>query len=224
MIVKTKIALADDEVLIRKGICAILEQEQNFDIIFEASNGVELLDFLNATENLPEVILMDIKMPELNGLETTKQIAKQFPDIKIIALSSYNSPTFVTNMLHVGAVCHIAKSASPSEMITYINLVIANGFHFKQSELVYLDKNLEKTKTVFDADFLTKRELEVLKLICQQKTASEIAEILKISPRTVEGFRASLLFKTDSKNSIGLVIFAVQNHLFSLEEDDFLKF
>jgi DNA-binding NarL/FixJ family response regulator len=224
MTVKTKIALADDEVLIRKGIRTILEQEDNFEIVFEASNGLELLDFLTSTQNLPEIILMDIKMPELNGLETTKQIAKQFPNIKIIALSSYNSPTFVNNMLNVGAVCHIAKSASPNEMITTINLVIANGFYFKQSEIQYLNNNLEKTKTVFDADFLTKRELEVLQLICQQKTASEIAEILKISPRTVDGFRSSLLFKTDSVNVTGLVIFAIQNHLFSIEEDDFLKF
>jgi DNA-binding NarL/FixJ family response regulator len=220
---KTKIALADDEILIRKGICAILEQEENFDIVFEASNGLELLHFLNTTKNLPEIILMDIRMPELNGVAATKQITTLFPAIKIIALSSYTTPTFVTSMLDVGAVCYIAKSALPSEMITNINLVIANGFHFKEYELQYLDKNLEKTKTIFDKDFLTKRELEVLKLICQQKTASEIAEILKISPRTVDGFRASLLFKTDSKNIIGLVVFAVQNNLFSVELQDFYK-
>jgi DNA-binding NarL/FixJ family response regulator len=220
---KTKIALADDEVLIRKGICAILEQEENFEIVFEASNGLELLHFLKSGENLPEIILMDIKMPELNGVETTKKIAKQFPNIKIIALSSYNSPTFVNNMLNVGAVCHIAKSASPTEMITTINFVIANGFYFKKAEIQYLNNYLEKTKTVFDKDFLTKREIEVLQLICQQKSAAEIAEILKISARTVDGFRSSLLFKTDSVNVTGLVIFAIQNHLFSLEEDDFLK-
>ncbi len=220
---KTKIVLADDEVLIRKGICAILEQEENFEVVFEASNGLELLNFLESSKNLPEVILMDIKMPELNGVESTKQIAKKYPDIKIIALTSYNSPTFVANMLHVGAVCYIAKSASPIEMITSINLVIKNGFYFKESELQYLNKNTEKTKTVFDVDFLTKREHQVLRLICQQKTASEIAEILKISPRTVDGFRASLLFKTDSKNIIGLVIFAVQSQLLSVEMQDFNK-
>jgi DNA-binding NarL/FixJ family response regulator len=223
MTTKTKIALADDELLIRTGIRAILAQEDNFDIIFEASNGTELIDFLNSSNMMPEIILMDVKMPELNGLEASKIILKNFPNIKIIALSSYNSSVFVANMIEVGAVCYLSKSAHPAKLISSINQVIQNGFYFEEDMMQFIDKGLTKTKTLFDKGFLTLRERQVLHLICEQKTAVEIAEKLKISARTVDGFRNSLLFKTDSKNIVGLVIFALQHHIYSLDENDFLK-
>jgi DNA-binding NarL/FixJ family response regulator len=223
MIKKTKIALADDELLIRTGIRAILAQEDNFDIIFEASNGTELIDFLNSSNMMPEIILMDVKMPELNGLEASKIILKNFPNIKIIALSSYNSTVFVANMIEVGAVCYLSKSAHPAKLISSINQVIQNGFYFEEDMMQFINKGLTKTKTLLDKGFLTLRERQVLHLICEQKTAVEIAEKLKISARTVDGFRNSLLFKTDSKNIVGLVIFALQHHIYSLDENDFLK-
>lgn len=223
MTTKTKIALADDELLIRTGIRAIIEQEDNFEIVFEAANGIELINFLKTTINLPEIILMDIKMPELNGLEASKTIVKKFPEIKIIALSSYNSTVFVANMIEVGAVCYLSKSTHPTKLISSINQVIQNGFYFEEEMMQFLDKGLIKTKTLFDKEFLTQRERQVLHLICEQKTAAEIADKLKISARTVDGFRNSLLFKTDSKNIIGLVIFALQHHLYSLDENDFLN-
>jgi DNA-binding NarL/FixJ family response regulator len=211
---KIKIAIADDEILIRKGIKAILEQEDNFEVVFEASNGNELLDYLNSENELPEIILMDIRMPLLNGLEATKLITKNLPNIKIVALSSYNSPTFIYNMLDVGAVCYISKSASQEKMISSINTVVQNGFYFENVILDYINTGLEKSKSLFDNDFLTERETEVLKLICEQKSATEIGNILNISSRTVDGHRNNLLLKTESKNVIGLVLFAIQNNIF----------
>lgn len=211
---KIKIAIADDEILIRKGIKAILEQEDNFEVVFEASNGNELVDYLNSENELPEIILMDIRMPLLNGLEATKLITKNLPNIKIVALSSYNSPTFIYNMLDVGAVCYISKSASQEKMISSINTVVQNGFYFENVILDYINTGLEKSKSLFDNDFLTERETEVLKLICEQKSATEIGNILNISSRTVDGHRNNLLLKTESKNVIGLVLFAIQNNIF----------
>jgi DNA-binding NarL/FixJ family response regulator len=211
---KIKIAIADDEILIRKGIKAILEQEDNFEVVFEASNGNELIDYLNSENELPEIILMDIRMPLLNGLETTKLINKNLPNIKIVALSSYNSPTFIYNMLDVGAVCYISKSASQEKMISSINTVVQNGFYFENIILDYINTGLEKSKSLFDNDFLTERETEVLKLICEQKSATEIGNILNISSRTVDGHRNNLLLKTESKNVIGLVLFAIQNNIY----------
>jgi DNA-binding NarL/FixJ family response regulator len=211
---KIKIAIADDEILIRKGIKAILEQEDNFEVVFEASNGNELIDYLNSENELPEIILMDIRMPLLNGLETTKLINKNLPNIKIVALSSYNSPTFIYNMLDVGAVCYISKSASQEKMISSINTVVQNGFYFENVILDYINTGLEKSKSLFDNDFLTERETEVLKLICEQKSATEIGNILNISSRTVDGHRNNLLLKTESKNVIGLVLFAIQNNIY----------
>ena len=212
---KIKIALADDEVLIRNGIRAIIEQEDNLEVVFEASNGVELVDYLNSDNVLPEIILMDIKMPLLNGVESTKHISKHQPNIKIIALSSYSSPTFIFNMLDVGAVCYLSKSASQEKMIMSINAVIQNGFYFEDFIMDYLNKGSEKIKTHFDSEFLTERETEVLKLICEQNSATEIGNKLNISSRTVDGHRNNLLLKTESKNVIGLVLFAIQNNIFT---------
>lgn len=220
---KIKIALADDEFLIRIGIRTILEQEDNFEVVFEASNGQELLDFLKTTVSIPDIILMDIKMPEINGIETTKIIVNKYPSIKIIALSSYNSPQFISNMLNVGAVSYLTKSDSLVEMIANINKVYENGFYFKDYLIEYLHNDLEKSKTHFDSDFLTKREQQILHLICKQKSSTEIADILKISSRTVDGHRINLLFKTDSKNTTGLVIFAIQNQLYSINDEELMN-
>jgi DNA-binding NarL/FixJ family response regulator len=118
---KIKIALADDEELFRKGIYFLLQREANFEVIFEAANGNQLIDFLTTNSNRPDVILMDLKMPLLNGVEATKLVTQQFPDIKIIALTSYNTKSFIANMIEIGAASFLVKNASPMEMIFTIN-------------------------------------------------------------------------------------------------------
>jgi DNA-binding NarL/FixJ family response regulator len=218
---KVKIIIADDEDLFRKGIYYLLT-EHGFDVIYEASNGADLIEYLQSITQYPEVILMDIKMPALNGVETTKQIAKQFPAIKIIALSSYITSTFISNMLQVGAASYIPKNASPDEMITTINKVIETGYYYNNFMRQHISqdklKAVQNAKSVFDDNLLTKREYEILQLICKQKSAAEIAEFLELSPRTVEGHRNNLLLKTDSKNVAGLVVFALRNNFISLDD------
>jgi DNA-binding NarL/FixJ family response regulator len=218
---KIKIIIADDEDLFRKGIYYLLT-EHSFDVIYEASNGADLIKYLQSITQYPEVILMDIKMPALNGVETTKQIAKQYPAIKIIALSSYITSTFISNMLQVGAASYIPKNASPHEMITTINKVIETGYYYNNFMRQHISqdklKAVQNTKSVFDDNLLTKREYEILQLICKQKSAAEIAEFLDLSPRTVEGHRNNLLLKTDSKNVAGLVVFALRNNFISLDD------
>jgi DNA-binding NarL/FixJ family response regulator len=162
---------------------------------------------------------MDVKMPSLNGVEATKNLTARFPDLKIIALSNYNSEVFISNMLEVGAVCYISKSASPDEIVRNINLVYKNGFYYNDSIMDYMLDNTPKNKSFFDSAFLTERESEVLQLICKQKSSTEIGEELFISPRTVDGHRNNLLFKTESKNIVGLVVFAIQNNFFSTDFD-----
>jgi len=211
-----RLAIADDETLFRKGITFILDKEKNIEICIQAENGNDLIKQLNNTNNLPEVILMDLKMPDLNGVETTKIVKKKFPDIKIIALTSYYSKPFIVNMMKQGAVAYLAKNASPTEVIYTINQVAVKGFYYDTNVMEVLEeaslKNPRKSK---DSDeYLTKREREVLKLICEQKTTTEIADLLFISPRTVEGHRNNLLVKTGSKNIAGLVIHAIENQIF----------
>jgi DNA-binding NarL/FixJ family response regulator len=211
-----KIILVDDEILFRKGISFLLEREKNVEIIFEASNGNELISFLQLNNNHPDIIMMDLKMPIINGVEATKIIRKDFPEIKIIALTSYDSKSFVANMIDVGAVSYLIKNATPQDLLTTINEVAVKGFYYTDYIMEIIREDVltnKKVKSNFDSNFLTKREIEVLKLICFQKSTVEIAEQLFISPRTVEGHRNNLLLKTESRNIAGLVVYAVQNEI-----------
>jgi DNA-binding NarL/FixJ family response regulator len=216
-----KIIVVDDEILFRKGISFLLGRELNIDIIFEASNGDELISFLqNNKNNHPDIIIMDLKMPGINGVEATKIIHVEFPKLKIIALTSYDSKSFVANMIDVGAVSYLIKNATPQELIITINEVAEKGFYYTDYVMKIIQDDVltaKKTKSALDNNFLTAREFEVLKLICSQKSTAEIAEKLFISPRTVEGHRNNLLLKTESRNIAGLVVYAVQNEIMDFE-------
>jgi DNA-binding NarL/FixJ family response regulator len=219
---KIKIILVDDEELFRSGIKFILDREPNFKVVFEASNGSELLDYLKTSNTRPDIILMDLKMPTLNGLETTKILNKEYPKLKVIALSSYDSRSFIVNMISEGVSSYIIKNSTPKEMIEIINKVHIKGFHYNSLTLnVIKEEEFEmgklKTKSVLDSNFLTNREKEVLELICLEHNTPEIADKLCISPRTVEVHRTNMLEKTSSKNVAGLVVFAIQNDLIPLE-------
>jgi DNA-binding NarL/FixJ family response regulator len=217
---KIKIILVDDEVLFRKGISFLLSREENIEVIFEASDGVELIDFLKSNNSKPNIVIMDLKMPLLNGIEATKIIHRDFSEIKIIALTSYDSKSFISNMIDVGAVSYLVKNTTPQELFETINEVATKGFYYSEYVMSIIKNELianKKTKCSFDTGFITSRELEVLQLICKQKSTIEIGEKLFISPRTVEGHRNNLLLKTESKNIAGLVVYAIQNAIVSLE-------
>jgi DNA-binding NarL/FixJ family response regulator len=218
---KIKILLADDELLFRKGIAFLLEREKNIEIVFEASDGSEILNYLKQNKIHPDIILMDLKMPNLNGVEATKIIQKDFPNIKIIALTSYDSKSFINNMIQVGASSYLIKNATPTEMIFTINEVAKNGFYYNDNVLKLIKEcgetsNSKTLKTNLDEDFLTSREKEVLELLCKQFNTQEIADKIFISPRTVEGHRINLLQKTDCKNIAGLVVYAIQNKIIDI--------
>lgn len=213
------IVLVDDEALFRKGLAFILDREPNISIQFEASNGQELIDFLRTTSIHPDIIITDLKMPVVNGVEATKIIHKEFPEIKIIALTSYDTKSFIANMIDIGAASYMLKNAAPAELIFTLNEVAEKGFYYSENVLKVIREvkiSGNNYKSALDKSLLSERELEVLQLICQQKNAAEIGEILFISPRTVEGHRNNLLLKTDSRNLAGLVVFAIQNELVKL--------
>lgn len=221
-ITEIKMLIADDELLFRSGISFLLQREDNIDVIAEANNGEEVIEYLKSNDNHPDIILMDLKMPLLNGVEATKLIQKYYPQIKVIALTSYNTNSFIDNMIQVGASSYLVKNATPAEMIFTINEVAKNGFYYNDEVLKVIQKSIEyegkRMKSDFDRDFLTSREQEVLQLICQQLSAPEIATKLFLSPRTVEGHRNSLLIKTSSKNIAGLVVYAFQNGIIDIEK------
>ena len=220
---RINIAITDDETLFRQGVAYILSRQDYFNIVFQAHDGQELLDRLAALETLPEIILLDLKMPNLNGVEATKILRKEYPEIKIIALTSYYCKQFIINMLNLGAVSYLPKNATPRQMIHTINEVHEKGFHYDDQVMKIIHQgmlgNTASKRSRFDTNYLTKREKEVLQLICNQCTTNEIAEQLFISPRTVEGHRNNLLLKTESKNSAGLVIYAIENKLINLYDE-----
>ncbi|MCW5520590.1 response regulator transcription factor [Aureitalea sp. L0-47] len=211
------LAIADDEELFRVGLAHILSKDSEIQISFEAGNGQELLELLKRSDPLPDIVLTDIKMPLLNGVETTKVIHQQYPEIGVIALTTYNSKPFIRNMIDVGASAYLVKNSPPNKVIHTIKQVFYNGFHYDKYVMDILNCRYATTneggKTPFDDEFLTEREGEVLELICKQYKTSEIGEKLFISPRTVEVHRKNLLIKTGVKNIAGLVIFAIQNDL-----------
>ncbi|QHI35498.1 Oxygen regulatory protein NreC [Kordia antarctica] len=219
-----KIAIADDEALFRAGISFILTRIKNFEIVFEAENGADLLEKLKTASSLPDVVLMDLKMPLLNGVESTKILQKEYPEIKVIAVTSYDGKSFITNMIDVGASSYLLKNTSPKVVVHTINEVFVKGFYYDERVLKIIHENLlsaksKRIKSDLDNNLLTKREKEILELICNQYTTNEIADKLFISPRTVEGHRNNLLLKTESKNVAGLVIYGIQKKLIELSPD-----
>ena len=217
-----KIIIADDEALFRSGISFLLKHESNIEILAEADNGQQVIDFLKTSENHPHIILMDLKMPELNGVEATKIIQKYFPEIRVVALTSYNTSSFIKNMIQVGASSYLVKNATPDEMIFTINEVASKGFYYNDLVLQVIQNSIAldaaKAKSNFDSEFLTLREKEILLMICKQYSTQEISEKIFISARTVEGHRNNLMVKTESKNIAGLVIYALENKMVDMSE------
>lgn len=219
---KINIVLADDELLFLQGLKAILGNKEHINILFDAKDGNDLIQQLRTTNQLPNIVITDLKMPNLNGVEVTKIIHKEFPKVKVIALTSYFSKPFILNMISIGAVAYLAKNSTPDLMIKTIEEVYNKGFYYDEQVMQYVHESItnpkdKKTKSSFDTNYFTKREIEVLELICKQYTTNAIGEKLFISPRTVEGHRNNLLLKTEAKNVAGLVIYALKNKLVSLD-------
>jgi len=210
-----KIAIADDEALFRKGMKLILDSYQSLQVILEAENGVDLLDKLTLSKDLPDILLLDLKMPEMNGIEVAKIMQTKYPTLKTIVLSTYFSRAFIINMIELSAVAYLPKNSLPKEVVETIKAVYANGFYYNSEVLTIIRENIiskKKPKAQFSLE-LTVREKEVLQLICEQYAAPEIADKLFISPRTVDGHRNNLLLKLNCKNVAGLVVAALQQQI-----------
>ena len=219
-----KIVLTDDEALFRKGLSRILSDCDGCEILFEAENGLDLLAKLKVATELPQLILLDMQMPEMDGVDTLKALQKAYPDIKVIILTSHYNATLIVKMIELGASSFMAKNTDPDEVLATIKNVIDKGFHYNDFTVQLLRERMlvGKPKSKIILDELTKREKEILLLICDQHTNKEIANKLYISPRTVDGHRNKMLEKTLSKNTVGLIIYAIENGIFSLKMSQLL--
>lgn len=212
---KIKIAIADDYKIYRDGLKVGLSADDNLEIIAEADNGEDLMKVLET--NSPDVILMDLKMPIMDGMEATKQVRKKYPAIKVLVITMYEDDKFIIHLMENGANGYLLKNAEPDEIIKSIYAVYENGYYFNDVVNKALLKKLvlkNNLKPSFNQNIdLTEREQEVLKMICDEKTAAEIAKEIFLSPRSVEGIRQRLIEKIGVRNTAGLVMFAVKNGL-----------
>jgi DNA-binding NarL/FixJ family response regulator len=210
---KIKIAIADDYKIYRDGLKVNLTADENLDIVLEADNGEDLLHGLAAAQ--PDVIIMDLKMPIMDGMEATKEVRKRFNAMKVIVVTMYEDDKFIIHLMENGANGYLLKNADSAEIIKSIYSVHETGYYFNDLVNKALLKKLllkGNVKPSFNQNIeLTERELEVLKLICEEKTAAEIGKELFISVRTVEGHRTKLIEKVGVRNTAGLVMFALKN-------------
>ena len=208
-----KIAIADDSAIFREGLKVSLEHDETMKVVLEARNGSELIKGLEKTR--ADIVLMDLKMPEMDGMEATAAIKKTYEHLKIIAVTLYDEDKFVIHLMEIGANAYLLKDANPNEILEAIYAVHLNGYYFNDLVNRALLKKLV-TKGNFKPTFnqkveLSERELEVLQLICGEKTAGEIATEIFLSPRSVEGIKQRLIDKIGVRNTAGLVIFAMKN-------------
>jgi DNA-binding NarL/FixJ family response regulator len=209
-----KIALADDHVLVRAGLAQIINNDENLEVKAEASNGKELLDILNS-ESI-DVVLLDIDMPVMDGKATLEHIVIDFPEVKVIMLTVHQHDSFIVHMMKAGAHGYLLKECEPTEVIKAIKTVKEEGLYFNDRVSKALLGGVSSKKSSHLStlgESLNQRELEVLMLICKERTTIQIAEELFLSPKTIEGYRKSLLEKTNTKNAAGLAIYAVKNGL-----------
>jgi len=210
-----KVMIADDHALFRKGMVSIIRDFDGIEITGEASNGKELLQIMEISQ--PDVVLLDLKMPEMDGMEANQAIQKNFPDVKVVVLSMYDDDKFIIHLIEMGANGYLLKNADPEEVEEAILAVQENGFYFNNHVSKVMLKGLinkKKIKPSFnDVVELTARELQVLRLICKENTNTEIAEQLFLSARTIDGYRNKLLTKIGARNTAGIVMYAVKNGL-----------
>lgn len=218
-----KIGITDDATLFRKGLKLLLEDYDDISVVLEAIHGQDLLDKLQIASTEPNILILDLQMPILNGIETAKILKEKHPEIRIIILSTHYSKAFILNMIEVGAAAYLPKDADPDEFTDTIRNVYENGFHYNKDVWSIIQENMSKKQKIKPSFMpsLTKREAEILQLICEQQTAAEIAEKLFISRRTVEGHRNNLLQKLNCRNIAGLVAYAIQNQLVKVNPQQF---
>jgi DNA-binding NarL/FixJ family response regulator len=203
--------LVDDHKLFREGLRMLLNQLPIVSEVHEASDGIEFLD--RVEECRPGLVFMDINMPGLNGIETTAKAVEMFPDLKIVALSMFSDEEYYTSMIGAGACGFMLKNSGIEDVELCIRNVVAGYNYFSPEILTGIVYNLNRKNKPVRKSELSDREAEVLFSICQGHSNQEIADMLNLSKRTVDKHRENLLLKTGSRNTAGLVMYAIRNGL-----------
>jgi len=205
-----KIAIVDDHTLFRSGVAALMGEFTELEVVFEASNGQQMQQLLLKSES-PQVILMDINMPVMDGYETTTWLKGHYPKIMVLALSMYEDDKAVINMIKSGACGYVLKQSKPRELLEAIQSIVQKGVFINE---IVSGKLIRSISSKIDELKLSNRELEFLKLCCSEMSYKEIADLMFVSPRTVDNYRESLFQKLNLKTRSGLVLYAIRNDIF----------
>ena len=215
---KTRILLVDDHALVRAGINSLLKQIPSVEVIGEADNGRQALKL--ARELHPNIVLMDIAMKEMNGLESTSRIIKEFPKVKIIILSMYENKEYILQALRAGAKGYLLKDSAASELELAVNVVSQNKTYLSPAISGHVVEAYKEDARIEEGPFerLTSRQREILQLIAESKTIKEIAFMLNLSPKTVETHRSQLMERLNIYDIPGLVRYAINKGIISSEK------
>jgi DNA-binding NarL/FixJ family response regulator len=212
------IILADDHTLFRTGMASLLKNIPNVDHIYEAANGLEVISWLKSLEGKIDLVLLDLKMPEMNGLETCRAIRRQYPDTKIVILTMIDQEQVIIQMLKEDINAYLLKNCSEKILYKTITEVLTKGFYFNDYMVKLIHNSLiAKKKSNVNQNYFSKRELEVIEALCDGLTTNEIANKLFISPRTVETHKQNLMEKTQSRSSVELALYAIRNGLVDIK-------
>ncbi|RWY53797.1 response regulator transcription factor [Mucilaginibacter gilvus] len=218
---KIGVAIVDDQNLFRQSLALLINSVEEFTLVTDSPGGQEFLNILKTTPAQVNVAVIDMDMPGMNGIELNKALHEQYPDIKVIILSVHVNEALITKMINAGAASYLAKNCDKDELILAINTVHKTGFYFNNDALNAIrnsanHKNNSQTILSGLQIALTRREKQVLELICKEFNNAEIADQLYLSVRTVEGHRNNLIIKTNCRNTAGLVLFAIKFGLFEI--------
>ncbi|MBP1167424.1 MULTISPECIES: response regulator transcription factor [unclassified Chryseobacterium] len=219
-----KLALIDDEQLILEGVKMLLSNEKNISVNLTADNGPDFIEALGklSQDEFPDIALVDVQMKPMNGFELVEILKEKYPDLKIIILSSHYKTSILGYMVKLGVSAFLPKNSNKKTFIDAITMVDKNGVFFTAEDhqmlFTYMNSSAKKNSLFETEDELSEREKDVVKLICQEFTNNEIGEKLFISPRTVESHRQRILEKIGAKNTVGIVIYAIVNNIYSLEK------
>jgi len=211
---KIRLALADDHTLFRQGLSALLSDYEELKVVIEVPNGLELIQSLKSKP--VDVAIVDYEMPEMDGLETTRQIRLKHPETKIISLTMHNSEDLILQLLDKGTNGFLLKDFDSEKVVDAIYAVLENDYYFNDhiaKEMLHHVMKKRKLKPRFGVSALSDKEIQIIRLICEEKTNKEISEILNLSPRTIEGSRARIIHKINVKNTAGIVLYAIKNNI-----------
>lgn len=214
---KINICLVDDHKLLRKGIVELIDGFQGYHVTGEYNNGKELVARIKSVD-IPDIVLLDINMPEMDGYETASWLHQQYPQVRVIALSMYDDEKSVIRMIKAGARGYVLKDADPGELRKAFDDVMSKGYYYSDLVSGVLIHSLHSESEPNQKRVtINERETEFLKLACTELTYKEIADRMYLAPRTIDGYREALFEKLNVKSRVGLVMYAIRNGIIKME-------